>query len=156
VAASLGLTQQVLRAAPPWAPGSDNVLPDSFLITDEGAQFVDWNNSGRLSLLLRRWSWGAAHGARLFEFDGSKFVERQFALTTATPTCRQPGPAGVPFFSSTRPAGGTGSAFGISAYDLDDDGLQDVLVSGDEAGTAVFRNAGCGFVAVSAGDLSTD
>src|SRR2546430_8668591 len=28
------------------------------------------NNDGHLDLLLFRWNWGPAHGARLFEFNG--------------------------------------------------------------------------------------
>src|SRR5438309_6131003 len=37
----LGLTQAVLRAAPPWA--RSNALPANWLVTDEGAKFLDWN-----------------------------------------------------------------------------------------------------------------
>ena len=59
----------------------------------------------------------------------------------------------VPFFSSARPTGTAGGA-GISAYDLSNDGLDDVLVSGDDTGSAIFRNTGCGFTEVAAGDLT--
>ena len=50
----------------------------------------------------------------------------------------------------------TGSlAAGINAYDLNSDGLEDVLVSGDSTeGSAIFYNYGCGFAEVRAGDLS--
>jgi hypothetical protein len=128
-------------------------MPANWLVTDEGAVFLNWNNDGRLDLLLYRWDWGSAHGARLFEFTGTQFIERQQAVTTATATCKQPVADQVPFFSSARPTGTAGGA-GISAYDLDNDGLEDVLVSGDETGSAIFRNNGCGFTEVSAGDLT--
>src|SRR5438309_11153029 len=82
----LGLTQAVLRAAPPWA--RSNALPANWLVTDEGAKFLDWNNDGRLDLLLFRWDWGSAHGARLFEFTGTQFMERQLAVSTPTSTCK--------------------------------------------------------------------
>jgi hypothetical protein len=153
MAATWGLTPAVLRAAPPWAPDLSHALPSNFLVTDEGAKILDWNNDGRLDLLLFRWDWGAGHGARLFEFTGAGFIERQQALTTPTATCKQPASANTPFFDSPRPTQGTGGSAGINAYDLDGDGLEDVLVSGDSAGSVIFRNTGCGFTQVSAGDL---
>ena len=153
MAATWGLTQAVLRAPPPWAPDPGNAIPASWLVTDEGAVFVDWNNDGRLDLLLYRWNWGSAHGARLFEFTGARFIERQQAPTTPTETCKYPVAGAVPFFSSPRPIGTAGGA-GISVYDLDNNGLIDVLVSGDNTGSAIFRNNGCGFTEVSAGDLT--
>jgi FG-GAP-like repeat len=167
MAAAWGLTSAVLHSAPPWAP--DATLPDNYLVTDEGAKFLDWNNDGRLDLLLFRWDLGSAHGARLFEFTGTSFVERTQALTTATATCTHPPPTPPPpadnpfynpsvsptaaFFSSPKPTGFNGAAAGINAYDLDNDGLEDVLVSGDRNGPVIFRNTGCGFTEVSAGDL---
>ncbi len=151
MAASYGLTAAVLRAAPPWAPG--NFLGPSLLVTDEGALFLDWNNAGHLGLLLFRWDLGSARGARLFEFTGTQFIERTQALGSASATCKQPGSGNEMFFSATTPFGSPGAA-GISAYDLDNDGLEDVLVSGDAGGSVVFRNTGCGFVEVSAGPLS--
>jgi hypothetical protein len=154
MAAAWGLTQMVLRAPPPWAPYPSYAIPGYVLVTDEGAKFLDWNNDGLLDLLLLRWDWGSAHGARLFEFTGTQFVERRHALTYPTATCKQPAVGQVPFFWSPRPTTVTGRASGINAYDLDNEGLEDVLVSGDTTGTAVFRNNGCGFVEVSAGDLN--
>jgi FG-GAP-like repeat len=153
MAASWGLTQAVLRAAPPWAPEAANALPANYLVTDEGAKILDWNNDGHLDLLLFRWDWGAGHGARLFEFTGTNFIERQQALTTQSATCKQPAAANTPFFNSSRPTTVSEISAGITAYDLDNDGLEDVLVSGDSAGSVIFRNTGCGFTQVSAGDL---
>ncbi len=153
MAATWGLTPAVLRAAPPWAPDPSHALPANYLVTDEGAKILDWNNDGRLDLLLFRFDWGAAHGARLFEFTGTTFVERQQALTAPSATCKHPASANTPFFNSTRSTTPAGGAAGINAYDLDNDGLEDVLVSGDSAGSVVFRNTGCGFTQVSAGPL---
>ena len=151
MASEWGLTSEVLHAAPPW--DSSRSLSSNYLVTDEGAKFIDWSNAGRLDLLLLRWDWGSAHGPRLFEFNGSQFIERQRAVTTPTATCKQPPSTVVPFFASPTPPNTAGAA-GINAYDLDNHGLEDVLVTGDSSGSVVFRNTGCGFVEVPAGDLS--
>lgn len=154
MAAAWGLTDALLRAAPPWANTPGNQIPPNFLVTDEGAKFLDWNNAGHLDLLLLRWNWGPAHGARLFEFNGSQFTERLTTPATASPTCPQPPAAGTPFFFSNRPTQTLSPSAGINAYDLDNDGLEDVVVTGDTTGSAVFHNTGCGFVEVAAGDLT--
>jgi hypothetical protein len=153
MAPAWGLTPDLLRAAPPWAPGFS--LPDTYLVTDEGAKFIDWNNDGFLDLLLFRWDWGAAHGTRLFEFDGSKFIERLQTLTTKTETCPNPPTANTgdlpPFFDSDKSTGSMTA--GLNAYDLDNDGLEDVLVTGDKLGPSIYHNNGCGFTEVSGGPL---
>jgi hypothetical protein len=153
MAPAWGLTQAVLRAAPPWNPNDS--IPDSWLVTDEGAKFIDWNNDGHLALLLFRWSWGPAHGPRLFEFTGTRFVERRYALDVTTPTCTHPATQPTALFWSSQPLNTlAGDAAGINAYDLDNDGLEDVLVSGDDLnGSTIFRNYGCGFVEVPASEL---
>jgi hypothetical protein len=155
MAAAWGLTQAVLRAPPPWAPDASHAIPTTVLVTDEGAKFLDWNNDGRLDLLLFRWDWGSAHGARLFEFTGTQFFERQLAVTIPTATCKHPVAGTVPFFSSPRTTVTDEHGAGINVYDLDNDGLEDVLVSGDNTGSAIFRNNGCGFTEVSAGELAS-
>jgi hypothetical protein len=151
MAPTWGLTQAVLRGSPPWV---NDVLPDNWLVTDEGAKFIDWNNDGHLALLLFRWNWGPAHGPRLFEFSGSQFIERGWALSDQTATCRNPPVNRTVFFWSSRPFVLNGHDAGINAYDIDSDGLEDVLVSGDSTGSAVFYNYGCGFVELPAGDLT--
>ncbi len=152
MASTWGLTQAVLRDPPIWG---DDIIPDYMLVTDEGVKFLDWNNDGRLDLLLFRWNWGPAHGPRLFEFTGSQFIERTHALSSKTATCRHPPTQPTAFFWSSRPVDVGSLAAGINAYDLDSDGLEDVLVSGTSAeGSAIFYNYGCGFVEVPAGDLT--
>lgn len=156
MATAWGLTQALLRQGPPWIANGSGVIPDNYLVTEEGAQFIDWNNDGNLDLLIMRWNWGPAHGPRLFEFDGSKFTERVTAVTAITPTCTTPAAAGTPFFNSPQPTTVYSDTTGINSYDLDNDGLVDVLTTGDDHGNAnvIFHNTGCGFSDVPAGDLS--
>jgi hypothetical protein len=151
MAAAWGLTQAILRAPPPWA--LNDRIPDTWLLTDEGAKFLDWDNDGHLDLLLLRWNWGPAHGPRLFEFTGSQFIERTLALFERTPTCKQPATQATALFWSSRPLTTTSDDAGINVYDLDNDGLEDVVVSGDSGGSVIFRNYGCGFVEVPASEL---
>jgi hypothetical protein len=152
MASTWGLTSTVLKGPAPWL---NDVLPDNYLVTDEGAKFVDWDNSGHLALLLYRWNWGPAHGPRLFEFNGSQFTERFYALSSVTPTCQSPPSQQTALFWSSRPLQTGSLSAGINGYDLDNDGLDDVVVSGaNSSGSAVFYNYGCGFVEVSAGDLA--
>jgi hypothetical protein len=152
MAPAWGLTATVLRGPAPWLP--NDVLPDNWLLTDEGVKFIDWNNDGHLALLLYRWNWGPAHGPRLFAFDGSRFTEQVYALSSRTATCQNPPAAQTAFFWSGRPLVTGALGAGINAYDLTSDGLEDVLVSGDASGSAIFYNYGCGFVEVPAGDLT--
>ena len=152
MASTWGLTQTVLRQTPPW--DSTDAIPDNWLVTDEGVKFLDWNNDGFLDLLLFRWAWGPAHGARLFEFNGSQFIERLYALDSQTATCQKPATQQTSFFWSSRPTTTNSASAGINAYDLDNDGLEDVVVSGDASGASVFSNYGCGFVEVPAGGLT--
>jgi hypothetical protein len=152
MAPAWGLTPAVLRGPPPWDP--NDILPDNYLLTDEGIKILDWNNDGHLDLLVFRFNWGPAHGPRLFEFDGSQFRERVYALGTKTATCQNPPQQPTAFFWSSQPTTTDSLAAGINAYDIDNDGLEDVLVSGDGTGSVIFRNYGCGFVEVKAGDLS--
>lgn len=152
MAPTWGLTPALLRGAPPW--DSNDTLPTNFLVTDEGAKFIDWDNDGYLSLLIFRWNWGPAHGTRLFEFNGSHFSERLYAQSTKTATCQNPPTQQTALFWSGRPLVTGSLAAGINAYDLTGHGVEDVLVSGDSTGSAIFYNYGCGFVEVPAGDLT--
>jgi hypothetical protein len=152
MASAWGLTPAVLRGPVPWVP--NDVLPDNWLLTDEGAKFIDWNNDGHLALLLYRWNWGPAHGPRMFAFDGSRFTEQVYALSSKTATCQNPPAARTAFFWSSRPLTTGALDAGINAYDLTLDGREDVLVSGNDTGSAIFYNYGCGFIEVLAGDLT--
>jgi FG-GAP-like repeat len=152
MAPTWGLTPDMLRGPVPWLP--NDVLPQNWLVVDEGAKFIDWNNDGNLSLLVFRFNWGPAHGPRLFEFDGSKFTERVYALSSKTATCQNPPAQQTAFFWSSRKLVTGALPAGINAYDLDGDGLEEVVVSGDSSGSAIFYNYGCGFVEVSGGDLT--
>lgn len=147
-----GLTQTLLRGPPFWDPG--DTLPDNYLLADEGIKFLDWNNDGHLDLLVYRFNWGPAHGPRLFEFNGSQFTERVYASSSKSATCQNPPQEQTAFFWSSKPLTTTSLSAGINAYDLDNDGLEDVLVSGDATGSVIFRNYGCGFVEVNAGALT--
>jgi hypothetical protein len=94
-------------------------LPELF---EEGMKFLDWNNDGRIDLILHH----PDTGPRLFEFDGSRFVERAV-------------------FSPQTYSG----SYGCNVHDLDNDGLEDLITNG--AGiydTIVHRNEGGHFVRV--------
>jgi hypothetical protein len=89
---------------------------------EEGAKFLDWNNDGHLDLLVN--DFGQWLGPTLFEFDGAVFHQR----------------AVFPFEPYENP-------FGINVYDMNNDGLEDVIVDGGVlCNTILFLNTGVGFV----------
>ncbi len=108
------------------SPGSIKTGPIAFLdfgarfglpltVYDEGAKFVDWNNDGTLGLVVHV-AEGADTGPSLYAFHNSVFTKVPGAF----------------------PADGLGynCTFGMNAYDLNNDGLDDVIVrEGLEAGT---------------------
>jgi hypothetical protein len=70
---------------------------------EEGAKFLDWNNDGRLDLVLHTpWS-----GPALFEFDGQRFVER---------------PVIAPSLFHT--------SYGMNIADINNDGREDIVTAG--------------------------
>jgi VCBS repeat protein len=91
---------------------------------DEGAKFIDAYNDGFLDLVLL----DADLGPALFRFDGSRFVEQPGAFPTETYS----------------------GAFGMNAYDINNDGLDDiVIVGGYSCDPKIFLNTGSGFERVS-------
>src|SRR5262249_15995401 len=103
-------------------------LPELF---DEGIKFLDWNNDGFLDLVIHN----PFVGPRLFEFTPSsgKFVERNVFSVQAY----------------------TGS-FGVNVYDLNNDGLEDVITSGgNNCNTVVHLNTRVNFVRTYAGELDS-
>jgi hypothetical protein len=104
------------------------------IVRDEGAKFIDWNNDGNLDLIVN----DARYGPTLFEFNGKTFVQRPRIL-----------PDGTPFFSDGgKPVdfGPNDAAYGMNAYDIDNDGREDVLITGGNAcNNMVFHNNGKNF-----------
>jgi hypothetical protein len=94
------------------------------LFLDEGAKFIDAYNDGSLDLVLL----DSNKGPTLFKFERSMFVKQPTAFPTD-------------IYSET---------FGINAYDINNDGLEDVvIVGGDNCDPKIFLNTGSGFERVS-------
>lgn len=87
------------------------LTPGGNYIFDEGAAFLDWNNDGQLDLVLM-----SVTGPRLFQWNGpwatGSFVDRSSLL-----------PAGLNYEA----------AYGLNAYDLDNDGREDIVTMGGAA-----------------------
>jgi hypothetical protein len=88
-------------------------LPGTF---DEGAKFLDWNNDGRLDLIIHH----PDNGPTLWEFDGTHFVQRDV----------------LPHYKFE-------DAYGLNIGDLNGDGREDLVISGGTPGTpTILLNAG--------------
>jgi alpha-tubulin suppressor-like RCC1 family protein len=76
---------------------------------DEGAKFVDWNRDGRMDLVLQPIDPTAQGVVRLFEYNGSSFVERS-SLIANVPASRM--------------------KYGFFAADFNGDGTEDLVFPG--------------------------
>ncbi len=170
-------------AAPILVPGAENFDAGE---SDTGITFLDWDNDGVLDLAVldpgNRTAGSSTVSAqvRLFRFamdsdprcpgSGYRFCEvTTFSDDLSVPIFYSGDPT-EPHVSVCGVPGG-GSCFcgatpnsacriSINAYDLDNDGLVDLVAGGaDLAGqvlaSVVLRNTGQGFIATDAGDLST-
>ena len=91
-------------------------LPGDF---DEGIKFIDWNNDGRLDLIIHHPIFGPA----LWEFDGARFTRRDV----------------MPQYLSS-------NIYGLNAADFNGDGREDlILAGGPEAASYVLLNTGTEF-----------
>jgi hypothetical protein len=88
---------------------------------DEGVKFIDFDNSGYLSLVL----FGPSTGPLLYRYNGSTFTYQPDAF-----------PAHLQYSET----------FGGNAYDIDNDGLDDVLVvGGTRCDPKIFLNSSGAF-----------
>jgi hypothetical protein len=105
----------------------DNGAPAQGMF-DEGAKFVDWYNNGHLSLVLHH----PTGGPVIFDFDGTQFTDWKFLLTGSKTLTDPQGRLITPLLKNS---------FGMNAYDLDNDGRDDVVVAGgDTCNNAIFMN----------------
>ncbi|HTI40869.1 MAG TPA: FG-GAP-like repeat-containing protein [Vicinamibacterales bacterium] len=131
----------------------------SGLFAEEGAKFLDWNNDGLLDVILH----DPYGGPQLYENVGTRSAPL-FQLRTIRPDgfgwmfgAKLSGPSGT-----TYSALGYCASYGMNVYDLDNDGLEDVVVvaspyppsTGCDFPSYVLRNTGGGFESVRAGALS--
>lgn len=93
---------------------SDYSVPSQF---DEGAKFLDWNNDGKLDLVLQCPGWSSGNtefcspgGPALYEFSGTSFSLNSSAMPSVTPAYLE--------------------VNGINVADLNNDGREDIVVQG--------------------------
>jgi hypothetical protein len=87
--------------------------PNGSYLCDEGAKFLDWNNDGKLDLVLMD-AGCPTTGPRLFQFNGTSWTTGTFTEMT-----------------SLLPSGLTYNAnYGLNVYDLDNDGGEDIVIVG--------------------------
>ena len=91
-------------------------LPGDF---DEGIKFIDWNNDGKLDLIIHHPEFGPA----LWEFDGARFTRRDVMPTYLN-----------------------ADVYGVNVGDFNGDGREDIVVAGgDEAAPFILLNTGTRF-----------
>ena len=102
-------------------------LPTPRGIFDEGAKFLDWNNNGKLDLVVLAQNQDLSNPPidpnfqlKLYEFDGQNFVRRTIG-TDNGPLFRTKDGNPVPIY--------TCDTDGINVADLNNDGLEDIIVA---------------------------
>lgn len=113
-------------------------------VVDEGAKFIDAYNNGFLDLVIL----DPNNGPILFKLEGFT------ALNQAPPHSQSIGVkfVGVKFVRQPTafPPQSYSQAFGMNAYDINNDGLEDVIISGGtDCDPKIFLNTGLGFKRVS-------
>lgn len=89
------------------------------LMFDEGLKFLDWNNDGFIDLVLHHPTTGPA----LYQYDGTSFAQANI----------------IPSFTYK-------NSFGMNIYDLNNDGKEDIFLSGGSLNnTVILLNNGTGF-----------
>ncbi len=140
---------------------------------DEGAKFLDWNNDGRLDLVLHHWNRGPA----LFENrgdlplvgparrNGAASLQPRFKMRVVARATKN-----QPVFKVSAPLQ-LDESFGMNIYDLDNDGWEDIYLAGTSVPVAnrcdtsvsktcprytnlLLRNTGLKFVETSAEGLT--
>jgi hypothetical protein len=128
----------------------DPNVPSPGRAADEGAKFLDWNNDGLLDLVIHNWDTGPT----LYQNIGSATSPSFLALSTTTDGTGHPFfSTGAPnFFANNTPNGvNFHDSFGMNIYDLDNDGLEDIITTGSPSNetpaypNTFFRNTGNGF-----------
>jgi len=129
------------------------------LLIDEGAKFLDWDNDGKLDLVLH----DAYTGPALYRNVGTRTAPRFERVANRANGMGPLFAAKVASGPSTRyRALAYCASYGMNIHDLDGDGYEDIVVAGSIAPqspgcdypSVVFRNTGTGFESVSAGGIS--
>ena len=158
MAAAWGLTSAVLRSAPPMGTRSATPFLTIIWSPTKARNFLIGTTMVASTCCCFAGTGARRHGARLFEFTGTSFVERTTGTDDADRylhTCSQSATPAPILRSSTHrdpravPEVRRASTLTISIMTV----WKMCWFPGTSVGSAIFRNTGCGFTEVSAGDL---
>jgi hypothetical protein len=129
----------------------------SGLELEEGAKFLDWNNDGKLDIILHH----PDLGPQLYENVGTATAPRFELKEARTDGLGRMFGTRATITDTYEPLSYCAS-YGLNVYDLDNNGLEDVVVAGSplpwlpecDHPNVVFRNSGEGFESVEAGGIS--